>query len=247
MRMKVCPVLFVLAAAAGAAAQTPAPPAAPPPPLTGSIGAGLAVTSGNTDTSTFNLTFNATYDPKTRNVVKAEGLFLHGASNGVTNVDRTALLGSDQYKLTERAFVFGQLQFLHDRFKDISYLIAPSAGLGYKLVDTAVTTLSADAGAGGVWEKDTGLDVKTSGAVIANQKLTHKISASATLTEAVSALWTTSDFADALYTFGGGLALGVTTRLQFKFELLDTYKNKPPSPTIKKNDIATILALVYKF
>jgi len=44
-----------------------------------------------------------------------------------------------------------------------------------------------------------------------------------------------------------GLTLGVTTRLQFKIELLDTYKNKPPSPTIQKNDVATVLALVYKF
>jgi putative salt-induced outer membrane protein YdiY len=205
------------------------------------------VTSGNTDTSTFNLTFNATYDPKTRHVVKTEGLFLRGTSNGVTNVDRTTLMGSDQYKLTEHAFVFGQLQYLRDRFKDISYLIAPSAGLGYKVVDTPMTTLSAEAGMGGVWEKDTGLDVKASGAVIANQKLMHKISASATLNESVSGLWKTSDFADALYTFGGGLALGVTTRLQVKIELLDTYKNRPPSPTAKKNDVATILALVYKF
>lgn len=47
--------------------------------------------------------------------------------------------------------------------------------------------------------------------------------------------------------FGAGLTLGVTTRLQFKIELLDTYKNKPPSPTIQKNDVATVLALVYKF
>jgi len=251
MRVRLIPlVLIVLAAAVSAAGQTPSAPAAPappPPPLTGSIGAGLALTSGNTDTSTFNLTFNATYDPKSRNVVKAEGLLLRGTSNGVTNVDRTTLQGSDQYKLTERSYVFGQLQFLHDRFKDISYLLAPSAGVGYKLVDTPVTTLSTDAGIGGVWEKDTGLDVNASGAVIANQKLTHKISASATLNEAVSALWKTGDFGDALYTFGAGLTLGVTTRLQFKIELLDTYKNKPPSPTIQKNDVATVLALVYKF
>ena len=245
----ICSVLFVLATAGPAAAQAPAPPAAPasPPPLTGSIGAGLAATSGNTDTSTFNLSFNATYDPKTRNVVKAEGLFLRGSSNGVTNVDRTALQGSDQYKLTERAFVFGQMQFLRDRFKEIDYLLAPTAGVGYKLLDTLITTLSAEAGVGGVWEKNRGFDVKASGAVTANQKLMHKISASATLTEGVSALWKTSEFADALYTFGGGLALGVTTRLQVKIELLDTYKNRPPLPTIKKNDVATVLALVYKF
>jgi hypothetical protein len=37
-------------------------------------GAGLALTSGNTDTSTVNASYDITYDPQTRNVVKSDGL-----------------------------------------------------------------------------------------------------------------------------------------------------------------------------
>ncbi len=243
-----CTLAFVLAACAPAFAQTPAKPPAepPPPPFTGSIAAGLAATSGNTDTVTFNAAFQAKYDAKKRHVVKVEGLYLRGTSNGVVDVDRASLMGSDEYKLTPKLYVFGQMQYLHDRFKEVDYLLAPSGGVGYKFLDTARTSLSAQGGIGGVWEKDTNVERTASGAVVANQKFSYKISAGATLTEDVSALWKTGDFADALHTFGAGLALSVTTRVQVKVALLDTYKTRPPTETIKKNDLATILAFVYK-
>lgn len=251
MRLKSVCILLVALMAGPAMAQTPTPtppPAPPPPPpLSGSLSAGVAVSSGNTDTSSVNFAFTMAYVPGTKNSVKADGLVLRGKSNGALTVDRTALSGRDEYALTTRAYLFGQLQFLHDRFKDVDYLIAPTAGLGYKLVTTPATTLSADAGIGGQWEKDTGQTVSASGAVTAGQKLTQKLSATATITEAVSALWKASAFGDALYTFGGGLALAVTTHVQFKIEVLDTYKTRPPLVTVKKNDTATILALVYKF
>jgi putative salt-induced outer membrane protein YdiY len=66
----------------------------------------------------------------------------------------------DEYRLSTRAFVFGQNQYLRDEFKNIDYLLAPTAGLGYKLFDTATTKLTVDGSVGGVWEKNPGLDVR---------------------------------------------------------------------------------------
>lgn len=43
-----------------------------------------------------------------------------------------------------------------------------------------------------------------------------------------------------------GLAANVTTRAQLKIELLDTYKTKPTSDTIEKNDLAFLTSLVFK-
>ena len=68
-RSVACALLVVLASTAAAAQDAPAPP---PPAWTGSIGAGLAVTSGNSDTSNMNLSFKAVHDPKTRTVFKTE-------------------------------------------------------------------------------------------------------------------------------------------------------------------------------
>src|SRR5947199_7322863 len=48
----------------------------PPKPWTSSIGAGLAITSGNTDTKNYNLSLATKYDPKTKFVFKADALYL---------------------------------------------------------------------------------------------------------------------------------------------------------------------------
>src|SRR3954452_14087970 len=71
-----------------------------------SIGAGLAVTSGNTDTKNYNLSFNTKYDPKTKVVFKADALYLRGESDGVTNVDKAGADARYEYNLSDRTFTF---------------------------------------------------------------------------------------------------------------------------------------------
>jgi len=236
-----------------AIAQTPAqpvpPPAAPPPPppiWTVSASAGWSFTHGNTDTSSVNLGYNIVYDPQKKNVLKSDGLFLRTKDNGEVSADRLGLNGRDEYKLTDRAYVFGQVQYLRDQFKDIDYLVAPTGGIGYKLIKMPKTELAVDGGAGVTWEKDTGLGLDTSGAVMFDDKFTQKLSPNATLTQTFSALWKTRDFGDALYITGLSLAAGLATHTQLKIEWLDTYKRKPPSPAIQPNDNAILFALVFK-
>ena len=186
--------------------------------------AGLALTSGNTDTNTLNLGYGFAYDPKTRNLVKSEGLFLRGKTDEELTTDRLALSGRDEYKLRDGLFTFGTAM-PPDQFKDIDYLVAPTVGLGYRLADTERTKMSLDAGVGGVWEKKPLGDVQASGAVTFAEKLAHQLSASAALTESFSGLYKTDDFSDALYAFSTTLAAIVTARTQVKVEFLDTYKN----------------------
>lgn len=227
-------------------AQTPAaePPASP---VSGTVSAGLALTSGNKDTSTFNVAFDAKYDPKTNNVFKAAGLILYGKTDGASTAEQYSLTFRDEYSFSPKAFAFGELRYLHDYFKGISYLIAPTVGVGYKLLDDKTTQLSVSAGVGGVWEKDYGFDPGSSGAITADQRLTHKLSATATVGESFTALWKTSDLGDAVYTFGANITAAITPQAQLKAELLDTVKTSPPNPAIKNNDVALLMAVVYKF
>lgn len=208
--------------------------------------AGLAVTSGNTDTSNINAGYDLTYDPLTRNIVKSDAMLLRGKTEGTLSADRLGLNVRDQYKLSARAYVYGQNQYLRDTFKNIDYLLAPTGGLGFKVYDTPETKLDADAGLGGVWEKNPGADVRASGALTAGEKLAQKLTATTALTQSVVALWKTQDLADSLYTFSIGVSASMSTRTQLKVEFLDTYKNKPPAIGVQKNDLATLLALVYK-
>ncbi len=224
-----------------------APGDPPPPAWEGDIGAGLALTSGNTDTSNFNVSFELSRNPEARNVLSAKGLYLRGSTEGHTTVDRTTLALRDEYGLSERTFFYGQLDYLRDQFKQIDYLVAPTAGVGYKVYETEVVLLSTDGGVGFVWEKNPGRAVQASGALTAAEHVEISLSDTATLTHLTTALWKMDDFVDGLYTFGAGLATSITGRAQLTLEVIDTFKNRPPTPDVQKNDLALVTAITWSF
>jgi putative salt-induced outer membrane protein len=242
-------VLAVLGSATGARAQQPCPCPPEPPPgnWVGSAGLGFALNRGNTDTANLNITFDATYDPKKKDVWKFLGLYLRGETDGELSVERMFLQGRYERSLTTRTFLFGQVQYLQDEFKEIDYLLATSGGIGYKLVATDRLSLSVDGGAGVSWEKNPGFDVDTSGVFTAGDQLAWKVTPTATFTQGFSALWDADDFGDALYTFSLGFSTSVSKQIELKIELLDAYKTKPPNDLVKKNDVAFLTVVVYKF
>jgi putative salt-induced outer membrane protein YdiY len=226
-----------------APAQIP-PPEPPPKAWTTTAGVGLAVTSGNSDTSTYNMNYGFTYDPKTRNVVKSDGLLIRGKTEGILSSDRLSLNVRDEFRINGRVFVFAQNQYLRDTFKEIDYLLAPTGGIGYKLVDLEKSKLSIDAGIGNVWEKNPELPIRSSGAMTLDQTFFQAIS-STTLTQSFSGLWKVDDLDDALYRIGAGIAVSMSARTQIKIEWLDTFKNRPPAG-VEKSDVSVIMAFVFK-
>jgi len=235
-------VLTVLTPALSAQA-----PQAPPKVYTGNFGAGFSITGGNSETSSFNLTGELTRDPKKKNVIKVKGLYLRSTASNSTTADRLALGFRDEYALSQRTFLYGAFGYLRDPFKDISYLMNPQGGIGYKVISTGRTELAFSGGAGAVWEKNPGMDVHTSGTVNAGQSFSYKLSETSKITEGVTALWKTSDFNDALYHFGVAIVTALFKQAELKVEFIDDFKNVTPSPAIKKNDTAFIVSFLYKF
>ena len=244
--MRTALVVATILFATPALGQEPAPPP-PPPGWEGSASAGLALTQGNSDTSTVNIAYEVKRDTGSVWLFKSTGLFLRGDSEGELITNRLAFNTREEYKLSNRTSVFGQVQYLRDTFKEIDYLISPTFGVNRWLAKNEVTEVSVDAGLGLVWEKSPLVDVDTSGAIVAGQALQHKLTATTVLTEKATALWKMDDLANALYAITLGIAANVTNTIQMKAELLDTFKNKPVSATVVKNDVAVILSLVYKF
>jgi putative salt-induced outer membrane protein YdiY len=247
MRKHVLALLGALVLCGNIAAQDAAPPAPPVKPWTGSIGAGLALTSGNTDTQNFNFSVSTKYDPQTRFVFKAEALLLRGSSDGETQVDRAAAAARGEYALSARTFTFGEVSYLRDPFKDINYLVAPVAGAGYRVIRSDTRNLTVDAAAGMQFESDDFLGRSSSGALKAGEDFDWALSATSKVTQKFTALWKTSDFADALYHFDAGLSTSVITRIELKIAYAYDFKNRPPAPDIKKGDSALFAALVFKF
>ncbi|MCM3876965.1 MAG: DUF481 domain-containing protein [Thermoanaerobaculia bacterium] len=248
-------VLLVAAAApafsqvaAPAKPMCPCPPADPPPPaLQGSFSAGLALTSGNTDTSSFNLGFNLVYDPKTHSLFKADAFYLRSASDGLATTDKAGASLRYEYKLTERIYAFAQVGYQRDRFKNVTYLITPMLGAGTYLVKEKNLELTADASVGGAFEKDSGFDATSSGAFSLGQGFVWKIAPTATFTEKATGLWKTNDTSDCFYHFELGLAASLVKNFELKVAYLVDYKNLPNPPTLRKTDTALIAAVVYKF
>jgi putative salt-induced outer membrane protein len=247
-------MIMAVATASAAAAQTTTQPPAPGAPTqpatpawTGSAGLGFSMNRGNTSTTNFNVSFAAASDAKKPGVWKFKAIYLRDETDGALSADR--LLADARYErtLSTRVYAFGAVGFLEDQFKSIDYLLAPAAGIGYKLVNTEQTTFNADAGLGVKIEKNTNSDATTDFGVTLGDKFEHKLSKDSSITQGFTALWEADDFGDAVYTFTSGVAAALTRRTQIKLELLDAYIARPPSSEIKKNDVSFITSLLYKF
>jgi putative salt-induced outer membrane protein len=239
-------VLAVVALSASEPAFAQDPPASPPV-YTGSVGGGFAITGGNTDTRNFNLSAELVRDPGTRNLIKGTASYLRGNLDGVLNLDRTGIVIRDEFTLSGRTYLYGQIDYLRDPFKGIVFLWAPTGGVGHRLVDTETRKLEVSLGAGGVIERNPGLESNRSGSVAASQRFQQSLSSAATLTQSLSSLWKTNDFSDSLTNFALGLSTTLAGNLELKIEFIDSYKNKPSSPALKKNDTTLVTAFVVKF
>ena len=239
-------VILMCAVPASTFAQTPAPPP-PPPGWTGSASAGLALTQGNSDTSTINAAYEVKRETSSPYVFKSSMLLVYGKSEGELTNDRLALGGRLERKLNDRTALFGQVQYLRDSFKEIDYLISPTVGVSRILFKDERSVFDIDGAVGVVWEQNPGLELQTDGALTAGQHFAHKLTATTEFTQKLLALWKMDDFGDALYTFSAGIAANITAGTQMKVEFLDTYKTEPPSADVQKNDIAVLVSFVYKF
>jgi len=224
-----------------------APPAKSfPKPWSSSFGAGLALTSGNTDTKNVNVSYTTKYDPKTKFIFKADALYLRGSANGVKQVDKAAADARGEYSLSDRTFTFGEIDYLRDPFKGLSYFVAPLAGAGYKIIKSPTRNLSVDAAAGAEIESTAGVGRSSSGALKSGEDFDWTLSPTSKITQKLSGIWKTKDFADALYHFDAGITTTVATRVELKIAYVYDYKTRP-SLGAKKGDSALFAALLVKF
>ncbi len=219
----------------------------PKPGWHGSFGAGLSMSSGNSDAKSFNLGFDLKYDPKTKNVLKLGGLYLRSEANGATTSDKLSAFARDEYSFSDRFYVYGEVSFLRDEVALLDSLLAPAVGAGYKVVKTDAMTLDLSAGVGGAFEKYTGQEATSSGAFLAGEAFAWKISPSVSLTQKATGLWKSNDTGDAYYHFEAGLTTSLSKVLELKLAYLLDHKTRPALPTLEKTDTAFIAAVVAKF
>ena len=233
-------VSSILLTASPSPAQEPSPP-----PWSSSLGAGLALTRGNSETANVNLSFTTLFDPKTDRIFKADALYLRGEAEGEIQADRTT--ANARYERSrDRSFWFGELGYLRDSFKEIDYLISPLAGAGYYLIKSETRTLTIDAGAGAAFERGGAIGSSSSAAVKTGEAFDWAISPTSRFTQRLNGLWKLDDPDDAYYHFDAGIATTIAARFEMKLSYVYDYRSQPP-PDVEKGDSALFAALVYKF
>jgi putative salt-induced outer membrane protein YdiY len=218
----------------------------PPPPWQTKVGLGFAYTTGNTDTQNLNLSFNVVYDPKTKNLFKAEGLWIRNETDDELSADRSAFTARDEYTFSGHTFAFVELAFQQDAFKDLDYLWTPLVGIGHHIIDSDTVRLTVDGSVGGAFERLFEQDRTSDGTFKIGQSLEWKVSDNASLTQSAWGLWKFQDTSDSYYHFDVSLSSSVTGWMEIKLSLVDDYKNKPATPERKKNDLAVLANLVLK-
>lgn len=240
-------VAFSLFAQAPAAPDAATPPIDPPiDPWASSLGAGLSITSGNSDTMNLNFAANTTWDPKTTRLFKAEALYLVGESEGEKQVDKLLAKARYEQLFNERAFWFAEAPFLRDPFREINYLVSPLVGAGYHVVSTPVHKLTFDGAVGAILEDKEITGQETSGAVKVGETYEWTISELSKVSQKVTGIWNADDFGDALYHFDASLTTALAARLELKLSYVYDYETEP-APGVEEGDSALFAAVLVKF
>jgi putative salt-induced outer membrane protein YdiY len=241
--------LAALATPRAGSAQDSDPPPPVPVPRTwsASVGGGLSLTSGNTDSLAYNVAFDIAHNNNQGNVAKWTGLFLRGTQNDIVVVNRLSLGIRDELTFSPRVFVFGQIDYLHDTFKRIDYFVSPAVGLGYKIIETPAAEFSIDLGGGSVSERNPGSSAVTTAAIHAGETLRYELTSTASIKHATKALWNTNDFASSLITSSIGLATRISARFQLSVDVIDNFKTRPPTAETERNDINLVVAITAKY
>ena len=116
-------------------------------PWSGNVALGYLSTSGNTETTSYNLAFEVSYDAERwRHTVN--GAAAGASDNDVPTAENYQAGIKTEYKLTDPNYLFGLVDWRKDRFSGVDQDLSTSFGYGRRLIDKEKHQLSAEIGAG---------------------------------------------------------------------------------------------------
>ena len=127
-------------------AQAPAP--APPDPFAGTVALGYLATSGNTESTSGNASFEATWDLDGPWKHDWSALAINARTNGVTTTEAYAAGYKAQRDFSARSYLFASGDWRQDRFSGYDKQVTEAVGYGNRLLDTDRHALSIEGGAG---------------------------------------------------------------------------------------------------
>jgi putative salt-induced outer membrane protein len=226
---------------------------APPPPQHTWIGKGqfgFLDSRGNSDAESVNANLDVLrYDGDWKNELYFGGLY--GKSAGIVSAERWEAREQTNYNFTKDFFAFGGVRFEHDEFDGFVYQGSLTGGIGYKILDTNDTKLTAQAGAGYRRLRPETIDKAADGEVTSRTPGAASGNGIGTVGIDFSHAFTkTTVFTNKFLTEAGSDntllqdTLGLTVKMSDRLALSVGYgiidNTKPPAPLKKLDTIATV-------
>ncbi len=213
-----------------------------PSAFTNNIELGAVQTSGNTKTLAVNAKGTSVHEGEsTRQTLK--GSANSSSNNNTTTAESYKVSLQDDWKVTERDYVFFRFGFESDRFAGFNRRLSETTGYGRDLIKTDEFLWKGELGGGLRQTRYTDLSKKSEGILRAATNVKWKINDTATFTEDASTEGGKSGWASESIT---GLQHALNSHLASKISFKVAHNSKV-NTGIKKTDIETAISLVVNF
>ena len=214
-------------------------------PWISTLTAGLTLTRGNSDSLLATAKFIT--DKKTPiNEFNLGGDATYGSANGVANIETYHGVSQWNHLFSDRWYGYIRGEGLHDGIADVKYRFSITSGMGYYLIKQTNTTLSAEMGPGGVFERVGETDNSYLTMRLA-EKFEHKFNKNnARVWENVEILPQLNKVSDYLVNSEIGVESALHKDLRLQVFLDDNF-NSEPAFQRRRNDVKLVSGISYKF
>jgi putative salt-induced outer membrane protein len=212
----------------------------------GSFNLGFAATTGNSNTSTGNVSIDAKLT-RPESITRLGASDTYGKSGQESTADKSNAFAHYSYLITERFSAYLNLEWERDSIANLAYRINTGPGLGYFFIKKSNASLIGELGVSYVREQFRNVPFDDYYALRIAESGEWKITKTSKLWEKAEYLPDVSDFAKRFILKGeAGVEAAMTTKASLRLLVQDTF-NSTPAPGRNKNDALYIAGIGYKF
>lgn len=207
------------------------------------LAVGTALNSGNSDTRLTTASALYEYKNKTHEFLIGSDL-AYGTDKGGATVDNANGKASYHNRFSELLYALANVTATRDGIADIKYRFIASPGLGLYAIKNETVSLGFEAGPGYLVERK-GLEDNNAWTGRLAERGEWPALATSKIWESVEYVPHLDDFDQYIITAEAGVQSAVTTLLNIRLVVKDSYDNAP-APGRKSNDVSIIGALAIK-
>ena len=210
---------------------------------------GFALTSGNSDTTTFALGLGMTRETRRdKTTIYAASVYNRDSTSGESRTVANTIRGGVRYDrdFNRRWFAYGFVDLEHNGLQDLTLRLVPGGGIGYHAIRNEQTKL--DLLGGFAWNREYfkgDSNNRSSAEAQAGQTLEHRFNSRLSLKEQLFFFPNLTRGGEYRINFDSSLVTDITRRIGWQLTLSDRYLSNPPFG-FEKNDLILTTGLKIK-